>query len=166
MWCFLSVFCLSTLQSINLWSCLVNSALLGDKRGLSLGGVDTSILHHYFYIIIYYYLLIFIILGYNTYVILPVLHVWWLLENKSPEPGIRWKKHRQDTIFTKILFWRKSSRSSYYPRWRGEPKGGTQVVPVGPTPPGSADGPPGVRAGGVGALAHRGQLPFAYFYPP
>ena len=36
---------------------------------------DTSILHHYFYIIIYYYLLIFIILGYNTYVILPVLHV-------------------------------------------------------------------------------------------
>ena len=48
----------------------------------------------------------------------------------------------------------------------GEPKGGTQVVPEGPTPPGGADGPPSARAGGVVALAHRGQPPFVYFYPP
>jgi len=38
---------LSTLHSINLRSCLLSSVSLGDKRSLSLGGVDTSILHHY-----------------------------------------------------------------------------------------------------------------------
>ena len=38
---------LSTLHSINLRSCLLRSVLLGDRRSLSLGGVDTSILHHY-----------------------------------------------------------------------------------------------------------------------
>ena len=38
---------LSTLHSINLRSCLWSSVSLGDKRSLSLGGVDTSILHHY-----------------------------------------------------------------------------------------------------------------------
>ena len=47
-----------------------------------------------------------------------------------------------------------------------EPKGGTQVVPEGPTQPGGADGTPSARAGGVVALAHRGRPPFAYFYPP
>ena len=98
-------FCLLTLHSINLWSCLLSSAFAWRQARSKLGGVDTSILHHYFYIIIYCYLLIFIILGYNTYVILPVLHVWWLLENKSPERGFSWKKLRQDTNFTKILFW-------------------------------------------------------------
>ena len=43
--------------------------------------------------------------------------------------------------------------------------GGNQVVPVGPTPPGGAAPPPDARAGGVVALAHRGQPPFVYFYP-
>ena len=38
---------LSTLHSINLRPCLLSSVSLGDKRSLSLGGVDTSILHHY-----------------------------------------------------------------------------------------------------------------------
>ena len=38
---------LSTLHSINLRSCLLSSVSLGDKQSLSLGGVDTSILHHY-----------------------------------------------------------------------------------------------------------------------
>ena len=38
---------LSTLDSINPRSCLLSSVSLGDKRSLSLGGVDTSILHHY-----------------------------------------------------------------------------------------------------------------------
>ena len=47
----------------------------------------------------------------------------------------------------------------------GGAKRGNQLVHVGPTPPGGADGPPGTRAGGVVALAHRGQPPFAYFYP-
>ena len=37
----------STLHSINLRPCLLSSVSLGDKRSLSLGGVDTSILHHY-----------------------------------------------------------------------------------------------------------------------
>ena len=48
----------------------------------------------------------------------------------------------------------------------GSQKGGTQVMHVGHTPPGGADGPPSARAGGVGALAHRGQPAFAYFNPP
>ena len=39
---------LSTLHSINLRPCLLSSVSLGDKRSLSLGGVDTSILHHYY----------------------------------------------------------------------------------------------------------------------
>ena len=165
MWCILSVVFLSTLHSINQWSCLLSSAFAWGQVRSKLGGVDTSILHHYFYILIYCYLLIFIILGYNTYVILPVLHVWWLWENKSPEPGICWKKRHQDTVFTKTLFWWKSSTSSYYSRWQGEPKGGTQVVPVGPAPPGGADAPLGARADGVVALAHRGQPPFTYLFP-
>ena len=47
----------------------------------------------------------------------------------------------------------------------GGAKRGIQVVPVGPTPLGGADPPPGARAGGVEALAHQGQAPFAYYYP-
>ena len=38
---------LSTLHSINLRPCLLSSVSPGDKWSLSLGGVDTSILHHY-----------------------------------------------------------------------------------------------------------------------
>ena len=37
LWCFLSVFYLSTLHSLNLWTGLPSSYSLGDKRGLSLG---------------------------------------------------------------------------------------------------------------------------------
>jgi hypothetical protein len=47
-WCFLSVFCLSTLYSINLWSCLPSSVFAWGQARSKLGGAGTSILHHYF----------------------------------------------------------------------------------------------------------------------
>jgi hypothetical protein len=39
---------LSTLHSINLWSCLLSLVFAWGQARSKLGGVDTSILHHYF----------------------------------------------------------------------------------------------------------------------
>ena len=62
---------LSTLHSINLWSCLPSLVFAWGQAESKLGGVDTFHFASLFFIIIYLYSLINFVLGYFTYVILP-----------------------------------------------------------------------------------------------
>ena len=87
-----------------------------------------------FYIIICCYSLIYFIFGHNTYVISSILHDSWLLEDRAPEPGFCWKKHRQNAIFRKINCGREFYQKSYFSRWRREPEGGARRTQGGPTP--------------------------------
>ena len=61
--------------SMKIFMLLIVMGKVGYIALTNLMHTDTSILHHYFYIITYCYSLIFIILRYNIYIILPVLHV-------------------------------------------------------------------------------------------
>ena len=85
------------------------------------------------------------------------------INHRSPESA---GKCVVKTPYLRRPFSDKNHRQVPIIQMTGGAKRGTQVVHVGPTPPSGADGPPGARAGGVVALAHRGQPPFAYFYPP
>ncbi len=99
-----------------------------------------------FYIIICCYSLIYFIFGDDTYVISSILHDSWLLEDRAPEPGFCWKKHRQNAIFRKINNWRKLHRRSYFSWRRSQPKGGTEEGRHGPPPIGRRGPWPGRAA--------------------
>jgi len=163
MWCFLSVFYLSTLHSINMWSCLLSSVFAWGQARSKLGGSWYVHFASLFYIIIYCYSLIYFIFRDDTYVILPVLHVSSLLEDYSPESGFCWKKHRQDTIFLEFNNSRKIYRSSYFVRWRREPKRETKVGHRGPSPHGGAAPYAAAPPYGEEAQAHLNLRPFAFF---
>ena len=106
--------------------------MLGDKRGLSLGGVDTTILHHYFYILIYCYLLIFIILGYNTYVIylFCMFDDYGRTNHRSPESA---GKSIIKTPYLRSSFYEDNHRQvPIIPDDGGSQKGGPRWCPWGP----------------------------------
>ena len=161
MWCFLSVFYLSTLCSINLWSCLLSSVFAWGQARSKLGGLIRPFAS-LFYIIIYCYSSIYFIFRSVTYVILPILHVWWIMENWTPESGFCWKKRRRDALFLKINKSKWTYRSSYFTRWRRWPKGEAEMGQEGPSPPGGAVAPWAAPPRGLATLAHHRRSPFAY----
>ena len=69
LWCFLSIFYLSTLLSINLWSGLLSSVFAWGQARSKLGGSWYVQFASLFYTIIYYYSLIYLVFRYDTYVI-------------------------------------------------------------------------------------------------
>ena len=139
MWCFLSIFCLWTLHSINMWSCLLSSAFAWGQARSKLGG---SWYVHFASPFLYHNLLLFIdifhiwiqYLCYFTY--FACLMIFGVLITGA---RFQLEKDHQDTIFMKINNWRKTSQNSYFTIWRREPRGEAKVGLHGPTPCGGAD---------------------------
>jgi hypothetical protein len=166
MWCFLSVFWLSTLHSVNLWSCLPSLVFAWGQARSKLGGVDTSILHHYFvsyFTVIHWYIshLEMILMLFPLF-----LHVWWSLEDLLPESGFCWKKDRQNTIFQKIRKFQKNTRKLYFTRRLKKPEGEGERSNRAGSPPGGVGPPLAAPTCGEATLARFCYCLFAYFIVP
>jgi hypothetical protein len=141
MWCFLSVFCLSTLHSINLWSCLPSSVFAWGQARSKLGGwyVHFASL---FCIIIYCYSLLYFIFGGDTYVVSSVFTclmiigelaagVKILLEKGPSRHHISEDQQFQRNI-QKFIYYQKTKVPTR--RKREEQQGGHTTRWRGPTP--------------------------------
>jgi hypothetical protein len=100
--CFLSVFWLSTLHSINLWSCLPSSVFAWGQARYKLGGSWYGHFASLFCIIIYCYSLIYFIFKDDTYVISSIFTCSMIVGGFAAGVRILLEKDRQDTIFRKI----------------------------------------------------------------